>query len=299
MIRRRPDHLCEVITNMVSDRSGKGPGVVRLELGDALVAVDPARGGRLTSLRLAGRELLLGPPNATDTSIRWGCFLMAPWAGRLAGGRLHWQGRTYQLRRTHGRHAIHGLVASVPWTVDRSDRESVELSVSLDRDGWPFGGSVRQRVRLEPGRLVLEAEIRADATMPAAIGWHPWFVPREEAAVRVDGDAILEAASMIPTGRLLAATDVLDLRGGRALGRRRLDHAYVGVRPPLEIAWPDLTLRLRTEPWMSTVVVHTPRSGICVEPQSAWPDLGAGTTRLEAGDVLSARLTLEWARRPA
>lgn len=267
----------------------------RLEVGDALATVDPARGGRLLSLRLAGRELLVGPRDATDASIRWGCFLMAPWVGRLAGGRLHWEGRSFQLRRTHGRHAIHGLVASVPWTVERSGPASVELSVSLDRDGWPFGGSVRQRFRLEPGRLVLEAEIQAEAAMPAALGWHPWLVPRDEAAVRVDGDSVLETTSMIPTGRLLAATGRLDLRGGAVLGRRRLDHAYVDVRPPIEIAWPDLTLRMRTEPWLSTVVVHTPRLGICVEPQSAWPNLGVGTNRLEAGDVLRGTLALEWA----
>lgn len=277
--------------------------MLELEAGDVSASLDAERGGRLASLRVGGRELLVGPPDATDRSIRWGCYLMAPWAGRLDGGRLRWRGRTIQLRRTYGRHAIHGLVSGVPWSIDAADRASAALSVSLDRDGWPFGGEVSQRVRLEPGRLVLEAEIRADEAMPAALGWHPWFVCRGEPRLRVDGDSVLETVRMIPTGHALAVEGRLDLRSGPILGNRRLDHAYLGVRAPVELAWPDLTLRLVTEPWLSTVVVHTPGHAICVEPQTAWPNaLGlegptarsAGAVELAVGESMRGRLELIW-----
>jgi aldose 1-epimerase len=281
--------------------------VLKLDAGDVSTSIDDARGGRLASLRIGGRELLVGPSGPDDSSITWGCYLMAPWPGRLADGRLRWGDGTIQLRRTHGRHAIHGLVSGVPWTVDAVDAASAELSVSLDRDGWPFGGLVRQRIRLEPDRLVLEAEIHADAPMPAALGWHPWFRRREAPRVRVDGDTVLEARRMIPTGRLLPVEGLLDLRAGPALGRVRLDHTYVGVRAPLEIAWPDLTLRLETEPWLSTVVVYTPSGAVCVEPQTAWPNalgldakaaLAAGGVVLAAGASLRASLALSWRLAP-
>jgi aldose 1-epimerase len=278
--------------------------MLTLEAPGASAAIDAAHGGRVASLRVGGRELLLGPSGPADDSIRWGCYLMAPWPGRLADGRLAWAGQTSQLRRTHGRHAIHGLVAAVPWTVETADRASVAMSVALDRDGWPFGGTVHQAIRLESGRLVLHAAIRADVPMPAALGWHPWFLRHGAVAVRVRGDRVLELRDMLPTGRSVPATGKLDLRDGPALGRRRLDDVYVGVEPPIEITWPDLTLRLETAPWLSTVVVHTPARGLCIEPQTAWPNaLGSppagasdprGARVLGAGESLEATLTFSW-----
>jgi aldose 1-epimerase len=271
--------------------------VIELTVGDEMAVIDVARGGRLASLRVGGEELIVGPSDAADDSIRWGCYLMAPWPGRLADGRLEWRGRTVQLERTHGRHAIHGLVARVPWRIDRADAVSADLSVSLDRGGWPFGGLVRQRFRLAPGRLELDAEIVAERSMPAALGWHPWFLRRDDPALRVDGDQVLESSRMIPTGRLLPAKGRFDLRACPRLGRRRLDDVYVGVRPPLEITWPDLTLRLETEPWLSTVVVYTPPEAVCVEPESALPNMGQGARTLEAGQAMRASLVLAWAPR--
>ncbi|HEX8025738.1 MAG TPA: hypothetical protein VF484_06015, partial [Candidatus Limnocylindrales bacterium] len=89
----------------------------RLVADDVTVIVDPEHGGRLASLVVGGRERLIGPPDPADGSVRWGSFLMAPWPGRLASGRLRWRGRTIQLERTFGRHAIHGLVHGRPGTV--------------------------------------------------------------------------------------------------------------------------------------------------------------------------------------
>ncbi|MEO8272540.1 MAG: aldose 1-epimerase [Chloroflexota bacterium] len=286
---------------MVVDRE-EGPAL-RLEAPGVTAAVDARRGGRIASLRVGGRELLVGPSGAGDDSIRWGCYLMAPWPGRLAGGRLRWRDRWWQLDRTHGRNAIHGVTSSAPWTVEQSDLASATLSISLDRGGWPFRGSVVQHIRLEPGRLVLEAEIHAYEAMPAALGWHPWFLRRGEVAVRVDADRVLELRHMLPTGATRPVHGRLDLRAGPALGRRRLDDVYLDARPPIEVRWPDLTLRLETEPWLPTVVVYSPAGAICVEPQTAWPNaLGleapaarsAGAVDLARGESLRAALMLSW-----
>ena len=65
-----------------------------LTAGDARLTVDPAVGGRMTSLVVGGHELLVtegyGP-------IRWGCYPMAPFAGRIRDGRFGFRGRTVQL----------------------------------------------------------------------------------------------------------------------------------------------------------------------------------------------------------
>ena len=278
--------------------------MIELRSGRASATVDPAGGGRLASLRIGDRELLVGPPDSTDTTIRWGCYLMAPWPGRLADGRLRFRGRTWQLRRTHGRHAIHGLVWAVPWEIGGATTSEATLTVGLDRDGWPFGGVVGQTYRLEPGRLVIEATITAEQAMPAALGWHPWF--RRESpdpSLRLEAGGTLAASRMIPTGAGAALTRKTDLRAAPNLGRRRLDHTYVGARSPAVLRWPDLELRIEFGAEADTVVVYTPWNAVCVEPMTAWPNaLGledpaaavAGRRSLEAGERLASRLVIAW-----
>ena len=282
--------------------------MLELTAGDARATIEPARGGRVSSLRLGDRELLVPPPDPHDVAIPWGLYLMAPWPGRLADGRLRFRGRTYQLARTHGRHAIHGLLWASPWAVEQAGATDVALRVGLDRGGWPFGGEVRHRIRLEPGALTLEASILADRAMPAALGWHPWFqrgLPDPSLRLRAGG--ILERREMLPTGAVLPLARRTDLRGGPILGRRRLDDAYVGARSPVVLRWPDLELRVEFGEECETVVAYTPWNAVCVEPQTARPNaLGlpdsaaraAGRQDLEAGETLAASMRIAWDLSP-
>ena len=129
--------------------------VIELQSGDARVTIDPERGGRLASWTARGRDLLVGPPTPDDRTIRWGCYLMAPWAGRLANGRFEWAGATAQMPRTHGRHAIHGLGWAARWEVDAATSDRATLSLDLASAGWPMGGRVTETIRLRDDRLVL------------------------------------------------------------------------------------------------------------------------------------------------
>ncbi len=292
------------------DPAASEPGSIELRSGVSSVTIDLVRGGRLASLSAAGRELLLRSPDETDSSIRWGCFLMAPWAGRLAGGRLHLGGRTLQLPRTHGRHAIHGLLWNRPWrritAAAGPGQVAAALACDLPPDVWPPGGRVEQRLALSPGSLTLTAELTAGGRMPAVLGWHPWFLRRGDVRVQLDAAATLETRRMIPTGSVVPVAGPTDLRSGPALGRRRLDHAYVDARSPVVVKWPDIDLTVEFEPAPATVVVHTPPASFCVEPQTAWPDAAsrpardaerAGLRWLDAGQTLRASMRLSWRLR--
>ena len=289
------------------------PTVVELAVDDARAVVDLERGGRLASLRVGGRELLVAPPDPSDRSIRWGSFLMAPWAGRLADGRLRWAGEMRHLPRNHGRHAIHGTVFDRAWRLAGVEGDGpparCRLEIELDRDRWPFGGSVRQAIALRPDRLELSAEVIATRPMPAALGWHPWFrrtIGAEDPGVRLQVAARgrLERRAMIPTGRILPATGSADLRDGPILGRRRLDDAFVGVSEPPVLAWAELRLTFELAPPLDVVTVFTPWNAVCVEPQTAWPNAlalegadaeRAGVAVVEPGRPLRAGWTLRWA----
>jgi aldose 1-epimerase len=263
---------------------------LRLASGGARLAIDVERGGRIVSWSVDGRELLVGPPTPDDRSIRWGCFLMAPWAGRLADGRFRAaDGQLGQVARSHGRHAIHGLLWDSAWTVVDAGPDSAILAVEIPANAWPPGGTVRHEVRLDATRLKLVATVTAaspgSSGLLAAVGWHPWFRRDGEVSLRVDADAVLETEAMIPTGRTAPVEGRTDLRNGPRLGRRRLDHAYLDARSPAVVRREDLELTIEFAPSPATVVVHTPASSVCVEPQTAWPNAPAlaGAARERSG----------------
>lgn len=284
---------------------------VALRAGDVRAVLSPGDGGRLASLVVRGRERIVArrPAAPGEPDTLWGCFVMAPWAGRVAHARLEWDGEVHALPRNLGRHSIHGVVYDVPWTVDDAGPAAASLSVPLAPERWPLGGRVSARYELTETSLELRAALSAgERAMPAALGWHPWFArpPAGDVAVTVDAATVLVTDDeLVPTGARAAVDAVTDLRRGPALGERRLDHVYADARSPAVVAWPDLVLELRFEPPLETIVVHTPPAGVCVEPQSAWPNApaldaagvaGTGLRRLEPGERVEARVA--WAWRP-
>jgi aldose 1-epimerase len=282
-------------------------GPILLHAGSAIASVDAGRGGRLASLVVRGHELLIGPPDPDDRSIGWGCYLMAPWPGRLSHGRLVFRGKAHQLRRNYGRNAIHGLVFDRPWAVLSRSATEIALETPLGPPSWPAFGRVRQWTRLDPAGVTLTAEIVAEQSMPAAFGWHPWF-RRTGADPRlwVQADRFLATKAMMPTGELVAVSGRTDPRLGPRLGSRRLDHAFVGARSPTTIEWPDFTLTVEHEPILSVITVFTPPHAICLEPQTAWANaLGlpegesrvAGALALAAGESLRATMRIAWRPR--
>lgn len=281
---------------------------VRLDAGSDSAVVDPEAGGRLASLVAGGRERLIGRVQAGSSfpAISWGSFLMAPWVGRIRDGRVDWQGRSYQLPANNAAHAIHGACFEVPWQVEAASDASVEMRLALDMARWPFGGIVRQRISLRPGSLECVASITATEAMPAALGWHPWFVrgPDEDLHLTVAADRRLVLdEEMIPAGASVPVEGPFDLRSGPALGDRRLDDVFIGPRSPAIVAWPDLELRIEFGQPVQSIVVFSPPGSACVEPATAWPDalrLSAagvhetGQAFLDAGHVLAATMTWTW-----
>lgn len=280
-----------------------------LTAGADRACVDVAHGGRLAALVAGGADRLLSAEQSpAPERVGWGCFLMVPWPGRLAAAAVPWDGAEHPVPVTWGRHAIHGVGLDAAWQVTERSERHVRLACDLADGGWPLGGVVEQQVELAPGRLTCTAVVTAGTqAMPAALGWHPWFRRPDagDLVVEVDADAVLVTDDeLLPDGRTLPVTGALDLRGGVALGDRRLDHAYVAVREPARVVWPDLELTLDTDLPAPCYVVHTPPFGACVEPQSAWPNAlrlddprAAGVRWLAPRTALTAACTWRWSPR--
>ena len=260
-------------------------GSVELENGSARVVFDLEAGGRLASLCIDGTEVLV-TQRAGDTE--WGCYVMAPWAGRVREGRFQWHDRQIELPLRLPPHALHGTVLDAPWA--QWDQNTISCALGAD---WPWGGEVRSVLSLHPDRLVWRLEVHAHAdAFPAVVGWHPWF--RRQLA---DGSLLMldfEPSSMlvrdatgIPTGEHAPPSD------------GPWDDCFIGVDRSPTLRWSN-GLEVEVSSTCTHWVVYSePEHAICVEPQSGPPDafnLGRPDTAAP-GSPLVHTMTLRWRRR--
>ena len=257
-----------------------------LESGDACLTVDAQMGGRMTSLVVFGDELLV---THGDGPIRWGCYPMAPFAGRIREGRFTFDGRDVRLPLNLPPHAIHGTALERPWTVTAPDAMAIDLGPD-----WPFRGRVRQEFALDDDGLSVRLTLEADEAMPGAVGWHPWF--RRTLAGTI-------ASPRPPSGPVVLRFEPERMyrRGGDGLptgeltdpGPRPWDDCFTGLHSAPRLTWPDrvaLEIRSDCDHW---VVYDERDEGLCVEPQTAPPDFpNIAPRRLEPGAPLHA--TMEW-----
>jgi len=250
-----------------------------IELGNevASVMVDVVNGARLASVRVLGHELLVeGAPE----SMNWGCYPMAPWAGRTRHGRFRFAGRQYRLPINFAPHAIHGTVYDRSWR--QVDDGVFETALG---ESWPFPGLVRQSIHLSEDGLRLGLEVHG-GPMPAVCGWHPWFRRRlgdSEVRIEFDSTAMFERGpDSIPTGRLV----------GRPPGPWDDCFEWDGRA---RLRWPG-TLDLEIESDCRYLVVFDEKPhAVCVEPQTAPPDaLNGGAALVEPGRPLVATTIWRW-----
>ncbi|HEX9259915.1 MAG TPA: hypothetical protein VF855_10300 [Acidimicrobiales bacterium] len=251
--------------------------MLELQTTDAAVSISPADGGRLASLRVGGRELLISEPDPNP--MLWGCFPMVPWAGRVRHGRFEFDDVIYELPLGMPPHAIHGTTYTRPWALDTDG----SLLIDLGPD-WPFGGHAKQHFSLEPGRLTCTIEVHAGSRpMPAQAGWHPWFRRPVELTFAA-GAMYARDDEGIPTGQLVDAPD------------GPWDDCFTQVLSPPQLTWPDgptLTISSTCDHW---VVFDELAWGLCVEPQTGPPDGFTLHPRLiEPGRPLVATMTFTWA----
>jgi aldose 1-epimerase len=282
-----------------------------VELSDSGVVtrIDPADGGRIVSLVIGDVERILSKAGARarEPALYWGCYPMVPWAGRLSHGRIPTTDGEVRLEPNLPPSAIHGLGFDKSWEIVERSETAVTMMCELRGLGWPFGGRALQTLRLGVNGLELELDLGGYTKAgPAGLGWHPWFTRPSSGDLELCVDAsevLVLDADLVPTGEVRRVTPSEDLRSGPPVGDRRLDHVYVRTKSPARVRWPDLELRIEYDTSLQTVVVHTAPEGICVEPQTMWPNApllaaagvrDTGLRTLEPGDSLSATERWTW-----
>ena len=257
---------------------------LRISCDTAKAIIDP-QGGRLSSLEIAGNEVLV---TEGDKPTRWGSFPMIPWCGRLAGGVLHFAGHQYQFPLTNEFHANHGLAHLQRWDVEAHTETMVKLSTRLVSP-WVFGGVVRQRFEFDTNMLSVEVQVEAEHySMPMMVGWHPWFRRRlavgDEAELRIKPGRQYEVDDYaIPTGELVA------------VGPQPWDDCLIDLAERPVISWPgafDLTIDSSFDHWM---VYTAPEHALCVEPMSGPPNqVNSLPSIIQPGQRFAGWMNLTW-----
>ncbi|MFJ4713085.1 aldose 1-epimerase [Streptomyces sp. NPDC088785] len=259
-----------------------------LTAGDAEVTVAPGNGCRISSLKIAGTELL-------RQGERYGCFPMVPWCGRIAEGRFMDGGRVHQMPLNSPPHAIHGFARDAEWTTARASATEAAFTYDLT-DPWPYTGRVTQVVALTEDALTLTLGIETYGdSFPAQAGWHPWFNRRLPAADGAEAEAAIafdpawqerRGADHLPTGERI---DVQPQPWDDCFGMPD------GV--DVTLTWPGvLAVRVTSrEPWV--VVYDEQDAAVCVEPQTGPPNgLNTAPRLVTPVDPLEASTTWTWRR---
>jgi aldose 1-epimerase len=208
-----------------------------LQVGDSLAEIVVSSGAALGRLCLAGREVASAWLERDPYNERYRGALLAPWPNRVQGATYDFAGKNYQLAVTEPQlgHALHGLLARVPFAVVARHSESdvcrlvVEHHYLGTHPGFPFAFRVHATWVLTVAGLELrvEATNTGSQSMPFGVGWHPYFSLGGSVGdlhLRVPARAEYATdAAMIPTGQRYADPEVAR---GAAIGERQFDTLY-------------------------------------------------------------------------
>lgn len=265
--------------------------MIELRAGGAHCSISPSDGGRIAGLSVDGLQLLVRRDDLPGDPMLWGCYPMAPFAGRVRNGRFAFDGNEYQLRPNLSPHAIHGTVFVQPWSVNDASDTYVSLTCPLG-EHWPFGGVAQQRIELSADGLVCQLGVTADElAMPAQVGWHPWFTKPTQAKLSFERMYRRDDAG-IPTGVTVSPP------------QGPWDDCFVEPLAPLELHYEtndDLapTVVVISSDCDHWVVYDQPEHATCVEPQSGPPD-GFNSAEdgafvlLEPHATLLRQMTIRW-----
>jgi len=248
----------------------------------ARLLIDPISGGRISSFKIDEVELLVGPDGLPTL---WGCYPMAPWAGRVRDGRFAWGQEWVHLPLRLPPHALHGTVLDQPWSVENDGSLSIDLGPE-----WPWRARLQSRFELSGNTMTWSMTAHGgDQAMPFILGWHPWFLRTLEngatATFKMKAKGMLERGEDgLPTGTVGVPTD------------GPYDDCFCDLEAPIHIRWSHGLVLELTSSCAYWTVYDQPDHAICIEPQSGPPDgfnIG-GAEQLEVGGRLHHWMQWRW-----
>lgn len=238
---------------------------IELTSSDLAVTLKPNLGGRISSIRFRGVELLIQESStAPHDPVFAGSYVMAPFAGRIRHGKFEFENASHEIPLCPGHeHAMHGYALDRAWQVLERTSHRLVLQIELD-ERWPFGGIVEQSIELDENILKQEIRFRAATKTPVWLGWHPWWkrqpTPATDAQLYFSAEQMLNREGALPTGEIVAPK------------AQPWDDAFTELGANPRIIWPGVGQVEMTSSESWWVVYNERDDAICVEPQSGPPN---------------------------
>ena len=210
-------------------------------------------------------------------------YPLVRWSNRIAGGKLRWAGKTYQLRVNHADGtAIHGTASEYPWIVaEHSPTHAVLEFASRDVYGvnFPWTFTARFTYRLDGDRFTWTYGLTNTdhETFPAGFGHHPYFqrsvAGSPTAHLQLNTEQAYAAQGCIPFGEAGEIRPDADFRASRVIGGAFVDDCYTARSSDTlaTITWPGvLDVDIEADAALSHAVVYIPEGQpfFAVEPVS-------------------------------
>lgn len=283
--------------------------VLELDAHDYRLRIDPHHGATVLSAQWRHPDgewvALLEPLTTPEAGLKAGCFVMAPFANRIDGGRYTFDGAIVQLpiNAPDEGMAIHGFSRMHRAKVVSSSESRAVVVDEVEGEDHSYTYRLEQELSILPDGFRISLSIRNNGPtrLPFGIGLHPWFAKTAQTTLEFssNGAPRLDARGL-PDG---IAVPMEGFTPGKATPLSQLplvNCCFTGWESRNAfIRWPEAGtgLWLKGEGALRHLHVFNPqdRDVFCAEPVSHLPDavnrpaLGADAamTILSPGETLS------------
>ncbi|WP_019339089.1 aldose 1-epimerase [Stutzerimonas stutzeri] len=254
---------------------------IELQHGALQLSVCPALGGAITQLSIDGIDLLR-PWDGSDNVRRTSCFVLAPFSNRVGDGAFQHEGERHPLRSLSAEHPlpIHGVAWKRAWSLAEQTLTSLRLTLTHQPEGdavldWPFAFEMEHDIKLDDCGVALELQLRNidSRSMPAGLGWHPYFLRHEACRLQFKAQGVWQNDARNLPAQMAPIPDNWDFSGEKSLQQPGLDNCFVRRTGPVTIRWPNEGVQLTLHPseTLDHLVVFTPPAEMgffAVEPVS-------------------------------
>lgn len=287
--------------------------LVRLSAGPLRLELSPSIGGAISAFEWtangAPARPILRKCNSPLEKVLEACsFPLVPYVNRIRGGRFTFRGREVRLEPNMAGDPspLHGQGWLNPWSVERQDETSADLTYGHEAAEWPWSYEARQEFLLDERGFSVRLTSRntSDGPMPCGLGQHPYFpcggntwIDTQVGCAWTIDDKVLPVERVPAEGRY-------DLRNRLVCGQE-LDNGFGGWGGEARMSDPDwpFELSLSSPEARFFQIYSPPAGGIFVAepvthanaalnvPESKWPELGMQV--LAPGEEMSLDMRLE------
>lgn len=251
--------------------------IVQLQRGPSQVTLCPEIGGAIARFTWNGHDILRRAPDSAVTEKqvrRMGVYPLVPYSNRIGQAKLIVGEQTFSLRPNFLQepHAIHGFGWQRAWKVEKRSADSALLRLVHTPDAdWPFACEASESIRVTENALqiALTVQNHDKRTMPAGLGFHPYFPLIPGAHLQSDWKAMWKmGADSLPT-ELGPVPPEADFSQLRPLAGWKVDHCFTGWSRRAILDYPTHRMQLDASEACRQIVVFAPNDGrnfIALEP---------------------------------